>query len=209
MKRRRNFLGSPLARWLRPVAVLLLRAFGWRAVGDRPSEPRYVMVAAPHTSNWDGILLILLAMELRIELYWLGKKELFPRPIGGLMRWFGGVPVDRRSPSDLAEQVAQAYRESENLVVVIPPEATRARAERWKTGFYRIAQAADVPVGMGFVDFATKTGGVGELFRLQGRLTGDPKDFESPGVQADLQHLRSFYEPKVGRFPERFGPIRF
>lgn len=209
MKRRRTFLGSPLARWLRPLAILILRALGWRAVGDPPSESRYVMTAAPHTSNWDGVLLILLAMELRIELYWLGKKELFPRPFGGLMRWFGGVPVDRKSPRNLAEQVAQAYRDSANLVVVIPPEGTRGRAERWKTGFYRIAQKADVPVGMGFVDFATKTGGVGPLFRLQGQLTGNRKDLQSPGVQADLARLRAFYETKTGRFPDRFGPIRF
>ncbi len=206
MRRRRwTFLGSRLAWLLRPVAILLLRCVGWRAVGGLPEPRKLVIPAAPHTTNWDGLLLILLAMELRADLRWLGKKELFPWPFGWLMEWLGGVPVIRDRATKLTEQAAQVFAESDDLLLVITPEGTRSRVEYWKTGFYRIAQLAGVPLSLGFLDFSTRTGGLGPLIYPAPVSAA----FDDPRVLADLDQMREFYMTKSGCHPENFGPVRF
>lgn len=183
----------------------MLRSMGWRAVGGLPEARKLVVVAGPHTSNWDGLLLMLLGIELRADLRWVGKKELFVFPFAGLMRWFGGVPVVRSKKTKQTDQIAEYFRQSEALLLVIPPEGTRGRVERWKTGFYRIAQLAEVPISMGFVDFATRTGGLGPIF--DPAPLGEP--FDSPRVEQDLALMREFYEGKQGKYPEQFGPVTF
>ncbi len=193
---RRTILNTPLlTESLRPLSRLALRFAGWRVVGGAPHSKKYVMIAAPHTSNWDAVLLLLMANVLRIPLYWLGKHTLFRFPFGPFMRYLGGIPVDRRRRTDLVSRMADIFRSQAEMVLVVPPEATRSKADRWKTGFYRIAEAAGVPIGLGFLDWETRTGGVGELFEPTGAL------------EADIELIRSFYQDLSGRFVEKFGDI--
>lgn len=193
---RRTMLNTPLLTpSLRPLAKLILRILGWKVVGDAPAAPRYVMIAAPHTSNWDGVLLVLMAFVLRIPLYWLGKHTLFRFPFGLFMGFAGGIPVDRRRKGDLVARMAKVFHSQDEMVLVVPPEATRSRAERWKTGFYRIAEASGVPIGLGYLDWSTRTGGVGPLFEPTGAL------------EEDIERIRAFYSDFTGRFKEGFGKI--
>ncbi|REJ79840.1 MAG: glycerol acyltransferase [Acidobacteria bacterium] len=179
-----------LVRW---ISRLLLRLLGWRVVGSAPTTPRYVLVAAPHTSNWDAFYLVMMASVLRIPIRWLGKHTLFRFPFGGLMRWFGGIAVDRRRRGGQVARAARLFERFDHLVIVVPPEGTRARNDRWKTGFYYIATTAEVPVALGFLDYASKTGGVGPLFLPSGDL------------DADLPRIREFYADKTGLRQAMFG----
>ena len=183
---------SPL---LQQVARLVMFTIRWRVVGPVPEFRRCVLIAAPHTSNWDGILLVVLATRLGLPLHWMGKKALFRFPFRGIMRWFGGIPIDRGAPGGIVETLAGAFREAKHLVLVIPPEGTRSRVERWKTGFYRIADRAQVPVLCGFLDYAKRMGGLGPHFLPSGDLL------------RDLPILRDFYDDKVGRYPEKFAGV--
>jgi 1-acyl-sn-glycerol-3-phosphate acyltransferase len=172
-----------LARW---TSRGLLRLLGWRVVGQRPTAPQYVVVAAPHTSNWDAFYLVMMASVLRLPIRWLGKDTLFRFPFGRLMRWCGGIPIDRRTPGDQVTRVAALFEAYPDLVIVVPPEGTRSRTARWKTGFYYIAIAAQLPLALGFLDYASKTGGVGPIF--------DP----SGDLELDLPKIREFYADKTG-----------
>ena len=193
---RRTILDTPvLTNLLRPVASLLLRLAGWRVAGRAPEAKKYVLVAAPHTSNFDGALLLMIAAKLRIQIFWLGKDSLFRRPFGPITRWLGGIPVDRSQSSDLVSRLAALFDTVSELVIVVPPEGTRSAAGRWKTGFYRIAEQASVPIGLGYLDYGTRTGGIGPLFEPTGEL------------ERDMARIREFYADKVGLKQEQFGSI--
>jgi len=178
------------------LARLVLAITRWRVAPPVPDARHFVLIAAPHTSNWDLLHLLSLAWSVGIPVSWMGKHQLFRGPMGPLMRALGGIPVRRDRRNDLVAQVAALFRESDELVVVVPPEATRGRAEYWKSGFYRIAQAASVPVYMGYLDYATCTGGFGAYFVPSGDL------------RADMDIVRAFYADKRPRHPECFGPMR-
>lgn len=173
-----------------------LRLAGWRVDPTVPQVPRYVLLAAPHTSNWDFVVLMAAGMALGIWPHWVGKHTLFRPPFGTIARALRGIPVDRRSASNMVAQLAEQFVRRERLVLVMPPEGTRGRAAHWKSGFYRVALAANVPVALGYVDFTTKTAAIGPLLMP----TGD--------VRADMDVVRAFYAGRQGRHPERQGPIR-
>lgn len=177
----------------RALGRALLRLFGWRAVGDPPDATHFIVSAAPHTSNLDGLLFLITTFAVGLDLHWIGKHTLFNGFWGGMLRWMGGVGIDRRQPGGMVEQVAQQFRARPNLVLVIAPEGTRSRTEQWKSGFYRMAQAADVPIVLGFMDYASKRVGFGPALRPSG-------DFE-----ADLQRMADFYRHTAPRRPERFS----
>ncbi|MCB9524293.1 MAG: lysophospholipid acyltransferase family protein [Myxococcales bacterium] len=181
-------------RWL--IGRLWLRIFGWTLVGTLPDAPKWVFIAAPHTSNWDLPFMLATAWSLRVRVSWLGKHTLFEGPFAPFMRWLGGLPVDRRAPHGLVAQVVGEFARRERLVLAIPPEGTRSYRDFWKSGFYHIAVGADVPVGTGFLDFAQKRCGLGPTLRL----TGD--------VRADMDRVRAFYEPLRGKVPADQGPVR-
>ncbi|WP_324993267.1 lysophospholipid acyltransferase family protein [Hyalangium sp.] len=164
--------------------------FGWRVEGALPATRKFVFIAAPHTSNWDLPFMIATAYVLGVRISWLGKHTLFEGPFGGFMRALGGIPVDRRSRHSMVEQVAERFQQAEELVLGISPEGTRKKVEYWKSGFYHIARAAQVPVGMGFLDFGRKVAGLGPLLPL----TGD--------VRADMDQVRAFYRDLRGKLPE-------
>lgn len=177
---------------------LPLRAAGWQFEGPVPSEKKYVCLAAPHTSNWDGVLLLALARSIGLPMTWMIKSEWVRGPMGVLLRRLGALGIDRSASHHVVEQMIEAFRREDELVLVIPPEGTRKRADYWRSGFYRIALGAGVPVVPGYLDYARKRAGLGPPIQM----TGD--------VHADMDAIRAFYA-KVhaqGRVPEKFGPIR-
>jgi len=173
-----------------------LGAFGWKAEGERPDAERYVLIAAPHTSNWDFPFTIALSFVHDVPIRWMGKKALFDSPLGWLYRKLGGIPVDRSASRNLVQQMIDLFDESEHLVLVVPAEGTRSRRPHWKSGFYHIAKGADVPIVCGYADFARKAGGFGPPITM----TGD--------VEADMDQIRAFYSGVTPKFPEKYGPIR-
>lgn len=179
------------------VGAFFLRLRGWRVEGSLPRGlARAVVIAAPHTTNWDLPYMLAVSWVLGVRPAWLGKRELFRRPFGWLMRGLGGVPVDRSRRSNLVEQAAARLAEAERLFLVIPPSGTRSRAPHWRSGFYHIARRAGVPIVCAFLDYATRTGGVGLVLVPSGDLG------------ADMDRLRLFYRDVRGRYPENETPIR-
>ncbi len=178
------------------LARRALRLVGWSPLGERPLEEKFVLIAAPHTSNWDLPLMLLLAIHFDLSISWVGKHTLFRRPFGGLMRWLGGIAVDRRAHHDLVAHLSEVFANAERLVIAVPAEGTRGRTEHWKSGFYWIARGAGVPIVLGTLDYATKRGGFGPTLRPTGN------------VAADMDLIRAFYADKVGLHPEKFGPVR-
>lgn len=179
------------------LARCWLLIWRWKAVPPPVEVPdRCVVIAAPHTSNWDFPLTLALARVSGVPIRWLGKHQMFRGPAGPIMRALGGVPVDRSAPGGLVASLAAEFARRDRLVLVVPAEGTRSRTEYWKSGFYRIAEAADVPILCCFVDRATRTGGLGPVIRPSGDL------------RADMDVIRAFYDGKVGIRPEYFGPVR-
>ena len=140
--------------------------------------------------------MILFAAAFQLKVHWLGKHTLFKPPFGFVMRGLGGVPVARRAPDDLVVELAKAFAENDEFKLVVPVEGKRARAEYWKSGFYRIAQRAGVPIVPTFLDFGQRRGGIG------------PALWPSGDRRKDMDWIREFYAPMVGKYPEAFGPIR-
>ena len=178
-----------------PVRHLISRVFWrcsrYRLVREQPavSGPR-LLIGAPHTSNLDFVLMLAIAWDSRLPARWLGKRELF-RGVGGpIMRALGGIPVDRANPAGVVEAVVARARRESDFVLVVTPDGTRT-STRWRSGFYRIARAADLPVTLGFVDGPSRTTGLGPTIAL----TGD--------VAADMRRIRAFYADKAGVRPER------
>ena len=178
------------------IARGCLGAFGWRAVGSRPSAARYVLIAAPHTSNWDFPLMLLCGMALGVWPAWVGKHTLFRPPFGWLMRALGGIQVHRDAAHHMVEQLAQQFAAAPALALAMPPEGTRSLAPHWKSGFYHVATRAHVPVALGYLDYARKEGGIGAPILPSGDL------------HADMDRIRAFYADKTGCHPELQGPIR-
>jgi len=178
------------------LARLLLRLFGWRMVGQLPNVPKYLIVFAPHTSNWDLPLTLTVAFALRLKIYWLGKHVLFRPPLGWLLRAMGGIPVDRRSRNNAVEQAIRAFDERERLALAITPEGTRKKTAHWKSGFYYIALGAHVPMQLAFLDYRRKAGGFGPLIMPSGN------------IEADMAVMRDFFSGIVGKHPEQAGDIQ-
>ncbi len=182
----------------RAIGRTVLRLLGWRTVGEFPREgcERCVLIAAPHTSNWDLAFLIAFAMAFELNVTWLGKHGLFRPPFGVVLRWLGGVPVVRDSRGNHVERIAALFASRERLVLVIAPEGSRGRREHWRSGFYRIAQSAGVPIVPSYLDFGTRTAGFGAPLVASGSLS------------SDMDRLRAVYAGMRGLVPDAFGPVR-
>ncbi len=175
----------------RVIARTWLWFFGWKVEGPPPGVAKGVVVAYPHTSNWDFTFALAVAYYHGVDIRWLGKKQMFDFPVGGFFRWLGGIPVDRSKATGLVDSVVATIGEYEELLVVIPPEGTRGQSGRWKSGFYWIAVKSKVPIVLSFLDYARKVGGVGTVFRP----TGD--------LDADFEKIRDFYEGVLGKYPDK------
>ncbi len=187
-----------LWRWLwQRAAKQTLNLFGWGLVADLPPVQKYLLIGAHHTSNWDFPLVLLMMAALGLRLRWVGKDSLFKGLKGVMMRWLGGIPVERGAKKNFVGQIVDLYNESKEMVITIAPEGTRSAVDHWKTGFYHIAVGANIPIAMGYLDYATKTCGVGGYFYA----TGD--------MEADLSVLRNFYAGKFGKFSHQQDNVRF
>jgi len=156
-----------------------------------PEVPQCVMIAAPHTSNWDLPIMLFFAFAFRTKLFFMVKDAVFRWPFGPLFRWLGGIPIDRTKRNGIVEQSIQAFRENEQLTMVVPPSGTRSKVEYWKTGFYHIARGANVPIALGFLDYGRKVGGVGPTIVP----TGD--------IEEDMKEIRAFYADITAKYPEK------
>ncbi len=180
---------------LRGFSLAFLRLTGWKVEGSLPPEAaKSVFIAAPHTSNWDLPYTLMVAFALRLNPYWMGKHTIFKAPFGPLMRWLGGIAVNRDQANNLVAASAQAIRDADGPVqLIVPPEGTRSKTRYWKTGFYYIAQTAGVPIVMAYMDYASKRSGLGPLFQP----TGD--------VDADMAAIKAFYAPFKGKNADQFA----
>ncbi|MCC5885643.1 MAG: lysophospholipid acyltransferase family protein [Gammaproteobacteria bacterium] len=173
-----------------------LRVSGWAFEGEVPEHRRFVLIAAPHTSNWDFVFMIAMALALGVRLNWMGKAPLFEPPLGRLFRALGGIPTRQDRRSNLVEQSAARFAERDELILAVPAEGTRRLGTTWRSGFYHIARLANVPIVLGYLDYARKRGGLG------------PAIVPSADVSADMDRIRAFYADKVGRYPDQFTPPR-
>jgi len=178
------------------LAKAFLRLTGWALEGARPVPRGFVLIAAPHTTNWDLVYFLAHAWAFGISPSWMGKHTLFRGPLGPVMRWLGGVPVFRAGAGGLVAQMAEAFARDPDLVLTVPPEGTRRRVTHWKSGFYQIARAARVPIVMGYLDYERRRGGLGPLL-----VPGDD-------LLSDMDSIRAFYADKRGTYPDRFGDVR-
>jgi 1-acyl-sn-glycerol-3-phosphate acyltransferase len=191
----RTIFDTPLVTpLLRAGSHAFLRATGWRIEGALPPEAaKSVFIAAPHTSNWDLPYTLMCAFVLDLHIRWMGKASLFRFPFGPVMRWLGGMAVRREQSNNLVAASAEALRSAEGaLQLVVPPEGTRGKTRRWKTGFYFIAQQAQVPIILAYMDYTDKRAGLGPLFRPTGNL------------EADMAEIKRFYAPIRGKNADSF-----
>ena len=184
------------SRPTRLLGRLYLRACGWRVAGALPACRRAVVVAAPHTSNWDLPYMLAVSYALGVKPSWLGKRELFHGPLGWLLRRLGGVPVDRGARRGVVGEAVARFAEAEDLFLVIPPSGTRARADHWKSGFYHVACGAGVPIVCAYLDYSERVGGIGLVLAPSG------------SVRADMDRIRAFYATKRGKYPAQATPVR-
>lgn len=173
-----------------------LRLAGWRIEGEVPGEPRFVAIAAPHTSYWDFPHMIAFGFATGQYISFLMKASLFRGPWGALFRAMGGIPVERSAAHGLVESVVRSLEKSDEMILVVAPEGTRGRGDYWKSGFYHVARGAGVPIAMGFLDYARGVVGYGPLLWPSGDL------------ESDVLALQAFYADKQGRHPEQQTPPR-
>ena len=175
----------------------LLRLAGWKVVLVRPPGPKAVVIVYPHTSNWDFIVGILARYAIAIPFRFVGKDTLFRWPFGGLFRRLGGIPVNRRQSTGFVGGLIEAFDKADSLYLAIAPEGTRKKIDHWKSGFYRVALAANVPLGLAFIDYSRREVGIEAWLSLSGNEA------------EDLAGIRAGYSNKRGKRPEMEGDIRF
>ncbi len=178
-----------IVRWLCRV---YLWAGGWRMQGDWPAIDKAVLLAAPHTSNWDGVNMLAAAGYYRVRLRWMGKKSLTTGPFGRIVLWLGCVPIDRSASSDMVSAMTAAFAAEAAMILAIPPEGTRSLTRDWKTGFYHIACSAEVPIILTVLDYGKKKISIAGVFRP----TGD--------YAADIEAIRAPYRDAIGKIHTAF-----
>ena len=181
-----TILIQTVMRWL---ALLVFAGTGWKTEGAKPDLSRYVIIAAPHTSNWDFVYTLCLTFIYRIDAVIMMKDAWFRWPLGPLFRWMGALPIDRSRANQVVAQSIAKFQKRDRLILVVPPSGTRKRVLYWKTGFYRIANGAGVPIVLGFLDYRRKVGGFGPTVTP----TGD--------IDADMAAIRNFYRDISGKYP--------
>ena len=184
---------SRSATW---VGKVLLKLAGWRTEAPEQRVSRFVLIAAPHTTNWDLYFMLACGWALGLRVSWIGKDTLFRFPLGPLMRWLGGVPVDRSRHQNQVQAAAALFADRPALILAVAPEGTRGKAEHWRSGFYYMALEAHVPIGLGFLDYARKLGGIRGFYQP----TGD--------IHADMAFFRDAYRDIRGKYPARETPAR-
>ncbi|EYF04377.1 1-acyl-sn-glycerol-3-phosphate acyltransferase [Chondromyces apiculatus] len=180
--------GSSVTYW---IGKTWLKAFGWRLETEYPVTDKFVLIAAPHTTGWDLPFMLATSYAMRLPLSWMGKQELFRPPFGWALRVLGGIPIARGARKNRVGWAVEQFAQSPHLILAIPAEGTRGAVTHWKSGFYRIALGAGVPIGLGYLDFEKKTCGIGGFITP----TGD--------VRADMDLIRAFYRDIRGKYPSK------
>jgi len=176
------------------IAKFILKLFGWKVIVNIPPDAKkFVVMMAPHTSNWDFLIGWLGYMSIGIEARYLIKKEAFFFPLGNILKAIGAIPVDRSASTNIVIQVGEMFKRTDSLFITITPEGTRSLRPTWKRGFYYIAEHAQVPIAFGFLDYKNKVGGIGGMLVT----TGD--------YDADLKKIEAFYADKEAKYPEKFN----
>jgi 1-acyl-sn-glycerol-3-phosphate acyltransferase len=173
------------------LGMICFKLTPWKIEGELPEKRRFVMIAFPHTTNWDMPITMTMAFAYRAELYWFGKDTLFRFPFGSFMRWMGGIPIDRRQSNNAVDLAADLFAKYDNLILTIPPEGTRKEVPVWKTGFYYIALKAQVPIVCGFLDYKRKVAGIGPVVYPTGNLA------------EDMNQIIDFYKGVQGKYPHK------
>ncbi len=184
-----------LSGLFRQLSELILRAAGWRVEGGLPDLPKFVIIGAPHTSNWDFVLFLGVIFHLRADVRFMGKAELFHPPFGGFFRWCGGIPVDRSKSQGLVEQIVQVMNDSREFILVIAPEGTRHKVHEWKTGFYHIAKSAGTSIVLAVVDGVKKEVRVGQIFH------------PTENMEVDMKAIKGYFAGVVGIRPHRTSEL--
>lgn len=182
---------NSLLRWF---SLGALKASGWRKEGRVPNINKYVVIAAPHTSNWDLPIGLMLAFAFRVKVCWMGKDSLFRGPFCTIFKWLGGLPVDRRKSTGTVARSVETFEKEDKKAMIIAPEGTRRSGGHWKSGFYQIARGANVPIVLGFLDYKRKVGGIGPVITPSGDL------------DEDMWKIRQFYSGVTPKRPERAKP---
>ena len=175
------------------ICWLGLRLAGWKIKGRPPEAQKYVVIAYPHTSNWDFPLGVAVCIVFRIKVYWLGKDSLFRGLASPVMKWLGGIPIDRSDTNDVVQQTINRFDESEAMIIAVAPEGTRSQVQKWKTGFYHIAVGAKVPIVLGYFDYAKKEVGCLESYPPSG------------DIEKDMVAIKAAYQGIQGRHPDQAG----
>lgn len=170
--------GNSFSRW---VGLTVLRLFGWKLDVVLPNQPKMVVIAAPHTSNWDFVFGLAAILALQIRLHWFGKHTIFRPPFRGLLIKLGGIPIDRGAADGVVQQTTLQFQQKHQLLIGLAPEGTRSLAPKWKSGFYQIANAAQVPILVAYLDYEKKVIGLGPLVQPSGDYA------------ADLEKIQKFY----------------
>jgi 1-acyl-sn-glycerol-3-phosphate acyltransferase len=181
--------GSPFSRAL---AHRLLGLFGWRVQGSLPDRPRFVLIVAPHTSNWDFVVSVMAMFATGLRASWLGKHTIFRFPLGPVLRWLGGEPIDRSAPQGTVGAAIAHFRTRPQWVLALSPEGTRRPVGQWKTGFHRIAAGAGVPIVPVSLDYGSRVVGIGAPV--------SPGRDEAESVTL----LRALYHKEMARHPQRY-----
>lgn len=185
----RTMFNTPVIRHLLyGMSVVALKLTGWRVEGEFPKNiDKAMIIAAPHTSNWDMPFSLMMAFKLQLPVYWLGKDSIFKFPFGPLMRWMGGIAVTRSRSTNMVDSIVQRYQQEDKLLIMMAPEGTRSKVKEWKSGFYYMANGAQVPIILGFIDYPNKRGGIGPTFTPTGNY------------QQDLQQMQQYYQQYRGK----------
>ncbi|HVM94810.1 MAG TPA: lysophospholipid acyltransferase family protein [Candidatus Acidoferrales bacterium] len=184
-----------VSAFMHGLAKLLFRLTGWKIEGGVPSPPRCVIIAAPHTSNWDAFVLVTAAYIFRVKLSWFVKDAAFFWPLGPIVRYFGGVPIDRLTRRNMVQQAIDQFAARDNFLLAVPPEGTRKHSTHWKSGFYHIARGAGVPIVLGYVDYKRKVAGLGPCF------------IPTDDLDADFKVFVEFYSHVTPKYPADKGIV--
>ncbi len=179
-----NIIFRFISHWFARTVLFMMR---WKVNGQLPDEKKYVLIAAPHTSNWDFVFFMLVIFKLKIPVHWMAKHTLFSWPFKWLMIKLGGISIDRSTKGDTVGTMTRAFSNSDRLVLTIAPSGTRSKTTTWKSGFYHIAHTAEVPIVCGYIDYQKRIVGIGPTFHT----TGD--------IDTDIADIQKFYKPFSGK----------
>ncbi len=181
---------------LKFFANTILKLSGWQIDIVLPQQKKYILIAAPHTSNWDFPLALLCFWTLDLKIHWVAKIQMFRGPLHYLFTALGGIPVDRKASADFINQVVDKFYHADEMTLAIAPEGTRSKTTYWKSGFYRIALAAKVPICFGYVDYASKTLGFKQML------------YPSGEIKSDMKTIAGFYQNIQGKRPQNQGVVQ-